>query len=178
MSRPLTRVGLFALALILMAPLSACTQQFRVETQIAEGLDFSRYQTYRWITDDLVLIQPGTGEETIRNIENEKRIRAAVERELTARGLRKVEGDDAQLLVAFTVGTHVRYQIKGGRTGLDLVTGGPASVTRGVLSLYVFDRAREAQVWSAWTKKDLEPGTDPDTVIKAAVSALMTEFPR
>ena len=163
----------------LALPLSSlsCAKQMQAETKVAEDVDFARYQSFRWLTDDLVLIQAGTGEERIRNVDNEKRIRAAVERELAAKGLQKVEGDEAQLVIAFTVGTKVRYQIQGGTTALDVATADPETVTRGTLTLYFFDRESQAQVWSAWTSKDLEPGSDPDAVINAAVAVLMQEFP-
>src|SRR4051794_33684773 len=94
-----------ALALVLSTPSAGCMKELKAEAKYAEGTDFSQYQTYRWITDDLVLLQEGSGDPTIRTVENEKRIRAAVERGLEAKGLKKVEGDDAQLVIAFTVGT-------------------------------------------------------------------------
>ncbi|PRP91401.1 hypothetical protein ENSA5_55180 [Enhygromyxa salina] len=177
MLRPRALLRVVPLALLLTAPLAGCSQQLSAETEYAKDQDFSQYQTYRWLTDDLVLIQSGTGNEKIRNLENEKRIRAAVERELEAKGLKKAEGEAAELVIAFTVGTKVRYQIQGGTTALDMATADPATVTRGMLTLYFFDSERETQVWSAWTKKDLEPGADPDEVINAAVSVLMDEFP-
>jgi hypothetical protein len=168
-----------ALALALCAPMTACTKQLQAETHYVEGTDFSKYQTYRWITDDLVLIQSGSEDPAIRTLDNEKRIRAAVDRGLEAKGLKKVEGEDAQLIIAFTVGTKAHYKLQGGG-GLDLalITGEGASVTRGTLTLYLFDQATQQQVWSAWTKKNLEPGTDPDTVINAAVSVLLSKLPR
>ena len=167
------------LALVLALPLAStgCAKQMQVDTEVADGQDFSAYKTYRWLTDDLVLIQSGTGNPRIRNVENEERIRAAVERELEAKGLTKGEGEDAQLVLAFTVGTKVRYQIQGGATPLNMAAEDPESVTRSTLTLYFFDSASQAQVWSAWTTKDLEQGADPDTVINAAVSLLMSEFP-
>lgn len=154
-----------------------CSKPLTAETEYAEGTDFSQYETYRWITDDPILIQSGTGNPVIRNIDNERRIRAAVDRELAAKGLTEVEGDAAQLVIAFTVGTKVRYQIQGGSTGLALATADPASVTQGTLTLYFFDRSTDTQVWSAWTNKTLEPGADPNAVINEAVSVLMAEFP-
>lgn len=166
-----------ALVLLVSAPLVGCNKPLTAETEYAQATDFAQYQTYRWVTDDLVLIQSGTGNEKIRNVDNEKRIRAAVERELEGKGLNKAAGEDAQLVIAFTVGTKVRYQIQGGTTALDVATGDAASVTQGVLTLYFFDHASEKQVWSAWTKKDLEPGSDPEAVINAAVSVLMSTFP-
>jgi hypothetical protein len=167
----------FRIALALLAvSLGGCSKQLHVETEYAEGTDFCQYQTYRWITDDLVLIQSGTGNERIRNVENERRIRAAVDRELADKGLHKAEGDDAQLIVAFTLGTKVRYHIQGGAF-YDIATAPSAAYTRGVLTIYLFDRASGQQIWSASTRKDLEPGDDPDAVINVAVNVLLTEFP-
>lgn len=170
---------LAALALVLCAPSIGCTKDLKAETQYAEDTDFSQYQTYRWITDDLVLIQAGAGDPNIRTIENEKRIRAAIDEGLAAKGFKKVEGDEAQLVVAFTVGTKVRYKLEGGGgMGLDILTDEGSSVTRGTLTMYVFDRASQKQIWSAWTKKNLEPGSDPDAIVDAAVSVLLDELPR
>jgi hypothetical protein len=170
---------LAVLALVLPAPLAGCAKQLKAEAEYAEGTDFSKYQTYRWITDDLVLIQSGSGDPAIRTLDNEKRIRAAVERGLAAKGLKKVDSEDAQLVIAFTVGTKIHYKLQGGGSSdLDLITGDSASVTRGKLTLYVFDHATQRQIWSASTKKNLEPGTDPDTVINEAVAVLLSKFPR
>jgi hypothetical protein len=171
--RAAARVALLSLVLVV---LGGCSKELQVETKHAEGTDFSQYRSYRWITEDLVLIQSGTGEQLIRNVENERRIRAAVERELAEKGLRKATDDDAQLIVAFTVGTQVRYHIQGG-ANYDILTEPAAKYTRGVLTIYVFDRASQQQVWSAWTQKDLEPGDDPDAVINAAVERLLAYFP-
>lgn len=177
MSRRRVSLGSVLFASVLTVASLGCAKQMQAETKYAEDVDFAQYQTYRWLTDDLVLIQAGTGEERIRNVENEKRIRAAVERELKAKGLRKASGDEADLVIAFTVGTKVRYKIQGGATALDMFTADPETVTRGTLTLYFFDRASQAQVWSAWTSKDLAPGSDPDAVINTAVGVLMGEFP-
>jgi hypothetical protein len=167
---------LMAMTLLVAGPQIGCAKPLTAETEHAEGVDFGQFQTYRWITDDLVMMQSGTGNENIRNVENEQRIRAAVERGLAAKGLRQASGDEADLVLAFSVGTKVRYQIQGGSTPLELV-GEAASVTQGTLTLYMYSRASSEQVWSAWTKKDLEPGSDPDAVINEAVAVLLAKFP-
>lgn len=168
----------FAFALLLSTPLAGCAKQLQVVTEHSADTDFSQYQTYRWLTDDLILIQSGTGNEAIRNVENEKLIRAAVERELAAKGLEKAEGADAQLVVAFTVGTKVRYKIQGGgASSLDVVTKDSETVTRGRLTLYIFDSVSEQQIWEAWTQKDLSREESPESVINAATAALMAKFP-
>lgn len=172
------RLAPFAFALILATPLAGCAKQLKVETEYSADTDFSQYRTYRWLTDDLILIQSGTGNEAVRNVENEKLIRAAVERELEAKGLTKAEGADAQLVVAFTVGTKVRYKIQGGgASALDITSKEDETVTRGRLTVYLFDSASEKQIWEAWSQKDLSRDESPEVVINAATAALMAEFP-
>ncbi|MFO7562049.1 MAG: DUF4136 domain-containing protein [Enhygromyxa sp.] len=168
--------SLCCLCLPLTLPLAGCSKQLQAQTAYAQDVDFSQYQTYRWITDDLVLIQSGTGDDRIRNIDNERRIRTAVERELEAKGLRKAGVGEADLIVAFTLGTQVRYRIQGG-ANYDIVTDPAASYTRGVLTIYLFDRESQQQIWSARTHKNLEPGDNPDAVINTAVDVLLAEFP-
>ena len=181
MPRLQLRFGRLVLPLALAfstASLAGCAKQLQAKTEFSADTNFAAYETYRWITDDLVLIQSGTGNEKVRNVENEQRIRAAVERELETKGLRKATGDEASLVLAFTVGTKVRYTIQGGgQMAFDLVAEDSSTRTRGTLTLYFFDRDTKAQVWQAWTSKDLEPGADPDMVTNAAVSVLLAEFP-
>ena len=173
--------GRFLAPLLLCAlavvPVASCGgKQMKAQVEYPKGTDYSQYQSYRWLTEDLVLIQSGTGNENIRNVENEKRVRAAVDRELAAKGLTKT-GEEADLVVAFTVGTKVRYRVEGGDR-FSVVTGGPGEkVTRGTLTLYFFDPKTKTQVWEAWTSKDLSPTENPDDVVNAAVGLLMKEFP-
>lgn len=171
MTRRLALISCLALTFPL-----GCAKQLRAEVEHAEDVDFSQYQTYRWITDDLVLIQSGTGDDRIRNVDNERRIRAAIDRELAAKGLLEATGDDADLIVAFTLGTRVRYHIQGGNN-YDIVTDPAAAYTRGVLTIYLFDRAGGRQIWAARTQKDLEPGDNPDAVINTAVDVLLAKYP-
>ena len=177
-ARVVAPFGLLAVASSLCLGLAACASQPQAQVEYTERTDFSSYASYRWITEDLVLIQSGTGNEKIRNVENERRIRAAVERELAAKGLAKAEGEAADLILAFTVGTRVRYKIQGGgQMTFDLVTEDAARVTRSTLTLYLFDGRSNEQVWQASTRKDLPPGADPDKVIPEAVNLLLAEFP-
>ncbi len=172
-----SRARVAALALALLAPaLAGCSKQLP-EVEYAEDVDFTQYRTYRWITEDPVLIRPGAGNPEVRSVANERRIRAAIERELEARGLREAAGEAADLLVAFSLGTKIRYQVQGGSTPLEMVADDPASVTQGVLTVVLFDRARNRQIWSAATKRRLAPGDDPDRVIAAVVASLLAEYP-
>jgi hypothetical protein len=157
-------------------PAVACGGTMEANVEAPGGVDYAQYSSFRWITDDLVLIQSGTGNERIRNVDNEKRIRAAVERGLAAKGVTK-GGADADLVVAFTVGTKVRYRLEGNDYSTIVIDGPGGTVTRGTLTLYFFDPKDSQQVWQAWTSKDLEPGEDPDAVINGAVDLLLTQYP-
>ena len=145
-----------------------------------ERTDFSAYQSYAWVTDELTLIGTGMGNPRIRNEDNERRIRAEVDAALAAKGLQKVEREQADLIVAFVVGTREQLRLEGGGGhSYALLTTKDAQSTyyKGSLSIDLFDAATRQQVWHGWVSKPLEPEADPDTVIKAAVTRIMAQFP-
>ncbi len=124
-----------------------------------------------------VLIQAGSGDPNIRTIENEQRIRAAVDRTLAAKGLEKAEDDEAQLVIAFHGGRQASLQDHGRRRARSRhPRRRRLRDARHVDAVHVRSR-HQKQIWSAWTKKDLERGTDPDTVVNEAVGVLLNEFP-
>jgi hypothetical protein len=73
---------------------------------------FSRYRTWAWISEGN-LIQPRVGETQVSRVSpiDEGRIRRAVERELAAKGYRKVAGAEADLIVSFSIGEEEKTKI-------------------------------------------------------------------
>ncbi len=142
-----------------------------------EGYDFAGVQTYAWVTEELILIEFGEDQPRVRTKDNEKRVRAAVDRELQSRGLTKVPLADADVMVAFSVGVRMAYRLEGGdRTSL--VTDGPSrKQTQGTLNLYVLDRADQKEVWHGSMSKWLDPSDDPDVVINQAVGKILALYP-
>jgi uncharacterized protein DUF4136 len=141
------------------------------------GYDFATFDSYAWITPEPVLIKLGDSQPTVRTGENELRIRAAVDDALAARGFTEVPYAEADVHVAFSVGTVVRYRLEGGRdswvAGLE-----PAEPkTKGTLHVYLLHPGDEKEVWHGWTSKWLEKSDDPDIVIREAVAKVMAQYP-
>jgi hypothetical protein len=141
------------------------------------GYDFAGVSTYAWVTDEPVLITFGDDQPNVRTKDNEMRIRAAIERELSARGMEKVEADGAEVIVAFSVGTRMRYRLEGGDRTSNFTDGPGNKQTQGTLNIYLLDRASDKEVWHGSTSKWLKKTDDPDAIINEAVGKIMAQFP-
>jgi len=174
MGSPLRLALASTLLLTPLAPACASSAPF-VEKDA--GYDFSAVSSYAWVTDEPVLITFGDDQPNVRTKENELRVRAAIDRELAARGMEKVDAEAAQVYVAFSVGTRMRYRLEGGdRT--DALTDGPGDKqTRGTLNIYLLDRASDKEVWHGSTTKWLDKSEDPDVVVNEAVGTIMSQYP-
>ncbi len=145
----------------------------KVQRSELPSFDFSSSRTYAWITDDLILIDFGEPHPRVRTENNEKLIRAAIDRELAAKGYAKADPADADLLVAFSVGTRMQYRVEG--VGLGDQPGTPQ--TKGTLNVYALDRVTGREVWHAFMSKWLSRSDDAAAVIDHAVDQILTEFP-
>ena len=172
MMTTIRRLG-FALALL---PLLAACPKMQGRAETTPGADVSAYQSYRWITDDLGLIQEGQGDKLIRSAENEQRIRAAVDRGLAAKGLAKAEGDAASLVVAFSLGTKMKYTVQPGSYEAEQDEP-PATYHRARLRVYLFDASTGKQVWQGWATRNINGQEDPDAEVNAAVDLILAKFP-
>lgn len=149
----------------------------KVNAERAPEFDLESAKTYAWITEDHVLIQFGKDQPRIRTKDNEKLIRAAVSTELGKRGFSAAPYEEADLLVAFSVGLRTRYQLEGG-PGTAISMDGPGETqTEGTLNIYLLDRVAEREVWHGWATKPLDPNDDPQTVIDEAVTRIMAVYP-
>jgi hypothetical protein len=149
-----------------------------VQAERTASYDFTSATTYAWITEDLVLIELGEPQPTVRTKDNERRIRAAIERELAARGMTKVPHDQATLLVSFSVGVRIRYRLDGGEgTGMNALGSPSEPQTKGTLNIYILDRVQQHEVWHGSTSKWLQKSDDPDKVVNDAVAAIMAVYP-
>jgi hypothetical protein len=149
-----------------------------VQTERVTAYPLEQPHSYAWVTDDPVLIQLGDDQPNVRTPENEKRLRAAIDRELQARGFTSAPRDQADLLVAFTVNTTMRYRVEGGAAGSSYGGVQPGTKqTKGTLNIYLVDRAAQHEVWHGWTSKWLSKSEDPDAVVNEAVGKIMAAFP-
>lgn len=133
--------------------------------------------TYAWITEEPVLIQFGKDQPRIRTKENEALIREAIDRELASAGLSLAPPEEADLLVAFSVGVRTRYRLEGGN-GSAVTEDGPGETqTEGTLNVYLLDRVAQREVWHGWATKRLSQGDDAKTVINTAVQQIVAIYP-
>lgn len=167
------------LALSLAAPSLGGCARVKFGSEHDATANFSTYRSYAWVTDELTLIGAGMGDPRIRNEDNERRIRAEVDAALAAKGLEKVDREQADLIVAFVVGTREQLRLEGGGSTYSFLTTKDAQSTyyQGSLSIDLFDGASKRQVWHGWVSKPLEADDDPETIIKAAVTRILAQFP-
>lgn len=159
-----------------LAGLSGCAAKIQAERVASYPLE--ERKSYAWVTEDPVLIKIGDPQPNVRTQENEKLLRAAIDRELAARGFSVVGPEEAELLVAFSVGTTMRYRLEGPGPGTTVGAIQPGTKqTKGTLNIYLFDRASAQQVWRGWTSKWLSKSDDPAAVANDAVSAIMAAYP-
>lgn len=155
--------------------------------EVTPGYDVATYATYAWATDELVMIgveeidanapPEKAAQPNVRTEANERRLRAAIDAALAERGYTKAPRDQADLLVAFSVGTRVRYRLEGGPDSW-IASQQPAETqTKGTLHIYLLHRADQKEAWHGWTSKWLNRGDDPDAVVRDAVTRIMAKLP-
>jgi hypothetical protein len=123
------------------------------------------------------MIGVGDIQPNVRTEANERRLRAAIDASLAERGYTKVARDGADLIVAFSVGTRVRYRLEGGPDSWIAGLQPGEKQTKGTLHIYLLHRGDEKEAWHGWTSKWLNEGDDPDTVVRDAVARIMSEVP-
>ena len=142
------------------------------------GADFSRYKTYAWtrgteLTDEL----------------NHARIVRAVDAQLAAKGLTRVEpGARPEVLVAYHASFERNLEIHGfshgwGPFGLGADRTGSARVQPvlvGTLVVDIIDARTNAIVWRAMASSDINPATSPrkrDQKIARATEMMFKNYP-
>jgi len=150
--------ALFLLAVT--APIGSVTGQSTaaVDFNFDPSIDFGKYHTYSWV--------PRAAPEGLNPADYE-RVRASIERVLTARGYRKAEGG-GDFAVAFSGVPFARTEYSGSYRG-----GWASSAS---LSVDVYDAATKRPVWSGIIKKDLSAGLT-DSQLDKAVDLVLNRFP-
>lgn len=167
---------LAGLGVCLVLGAAACAPAVHAERVGEYPLESTK--TYAWITEEPVLIQFGEAQPNVRTPQNEANLRAAIDAALGGRGFTKVAKGEAELLVAFSVGTTMRYRLEGQTTGNSIGGLEPGQKqTKGTLNIYLVDRAQMKEVWHGWTSKWLSNNEDPKKVATDAVDAIMATYP-
>ena len=171
------RIATFATA-VGLALLSSIALAGSVTYDYDRGADFSRYKTYAWtrgteLTDEL----------------NHARIVRAVDAQLAAKGLTRVERSARpEVLVAYHASFERNVEIHGfshgwGPFGLGGDRTGSARfepVLVGTLVVDIMDARTSAIVWRAMASSDINPATSPrkrDKKVTGATARMFKSFP-
>ena len=184
----LTRVlNVFTIALfILIGCVSASAQDIRYN--FLPGTDFTKYHTYRWTR---------TQKAQYPNQILDGQIMQAIDAQLALKGLRKVTGDDADLVVIYqaavdqekqwnsystgdTMWGYGRWGGWGGYGGMSTTTTTSETINIGTIDVDIYDAAAKNQIWKGQASKTLGSGKDPAKVNKnlnKAMAKLFKKYP-
>ncbi len=188
-----------ALSLLVVLSISACATTLKSSVDVADHAEFGELKTYAWITDQPLFTSNAVSPEVVNPL-NEQRIRVAVENQLRNKGYRKVSIDQADFVIAFTLGARERvrvqqyyndfgYRYYGYHHGFSRFSrfgrgfggfGSSVSVqtfTEGTLVVDIFENAEKEAIWHGSATKRLSGDDGTLELIDEAVTVLLAEFP-
>lgn len=179
------KLTLFSIALVLLFARSATGQDIRYNFD--KDTDFSQFKTYKWVA-----LKGATPPNDI----TDKDIKQAIDAQLATKGLSKVDGDDANLLIGYQVdiGTEKQFTsyntdwgygggwYRGGWYGPSggMTTGQTSTIYNGQLALDMYDSAKKDLVWRGVASKTIDPKAKPEKQqknINKAVEKLLKKYP-
>ena len=178
----------------LAALLLACAT-LEVNTDFDAHADFARYQRFAWLDPPLRVssAEVPANEALVQNSLLDKRVRAAVDGGLLARGLEQSDREQAQLLVRYLVGIDEYLKQTGTFVGAGAVYpyGGSGYVspsfydgywtTRvirdGTLIVDLIDATTQQIVWRGWTGGRNPEGYFSEAQVRESVSRILALFP-
>ena len=162
-----------------MALASATASAQKVTYDYDKGTDFTKIRTYAWTHT----------QEELRDELNHKRIVAAVDSQLTAKGLTRVqEGGMADVLVAYGAGFERNLAINGSSSGWGGAvyrgnrTGSARTeeILTGTLVVAMVDPETKSIVWRGTATRDVDQNASPekhDKSINKGVAKLFEHYP-
>jgi Domain of unknown function (DUF4136) len=152
------------------------------------GTNFSKYLTYKWVQ------VPGV---QYPNQIVDNQIKQAIDAQLSLKGLRRVEGDNADLYVVYQAAINQEKQWNaystggggwgyggwggwGGMGGMETTTVTSSTINVGSLNVDLYDVATKKQVWRGEATKTLKNEKKPEKRqrnLDKAMAKLMKNFP-
>jgi hypothetical protein len=178
---------IFALATFLVGASAVHPQDVRYDFDNSK--DFSKYTTYKWVQIK--------GSDQVDELTANKVV-AAVDAELTSKGLTRVANDSADLYIGFQTAIGSEKQFNSfstgwgygpgwdrnwygyGGMGTSTTYGTTSTVYIGQLDLSMYDSAQKHLVWRGTASKTLDPKAKPDKKqknIEKAVRKLLKNYP-
>jgi len=167
--------------LILFGSLTALAQDVRYN--FAQGTDFSKYRTYKWVR-----VPDATYPDDILD----GQIKQAIDTQLSMKGLTKTDGDTADLYIAYQLSISNQtqwnaYGMGGGvglarwrGLGMGTATATSSTIKIGTLVLDIYDVAAKQQVWRGDATKTLNPSKDQQknlANLQKAMAKLLKNYP-
>jgi hypothetical protein len=175
------KISFIWIAVLLTVAITAFGQDVRYNFD--KDTDFSKFKTYEW-----VIIKGATPVDDL----TDKQIKAAVDAQLATKGLTKVEGVDANLLVGYQTAVGTEKQFTSYNTGWGygpgwygggwyggaggMTTGQTSTIYNGQLAVDMYDAAGRDLVWRGVVSKSLDPKAKPDKRQKNLTKALTKLF--
>jgi len=179
------RFLLLSVATLLLA---SCAMGQDVRYNFDKDADFAAFRTYKWVSlKDAQKLNDLT----------DKQIRAAVDAELTKKGLTKTGTDNADLYVGYQadVGTEKQFTsfssdwgygpgwYRGGwyaGTGGGMTTGQTSTIYTGQLAVDIYDSSKHNLVWRGVASKTIDPKAKPEKQqknLEKGVAKLLKNYP-
>ena len=163
------------LLLFAMGTLAGCatvTQDIRIETETAPGIDLAAYQTYGWLLSAKVVNDP-YGNWEPPGFDADSELRFLINRELRDKGLNEVTRQP-DLLVAFAAGINMEVFEINTEPGSDIynLTNAP----KGALVVMLVDRTTNRPVWAGSAEGDVKSDRTTEEVGKRLAYAVKTMF--
>lgn len=147
-----------------------------VKYNYAQGTDFSKYKTYKWVVDE----RGGYPDALV-----DEQIKSAIDSQLALKGLSKTDSDKADMYVAYQVAVNEEKEwyatgmggpVRWGRTG----TATSSTIQVGTLVVTMYDAAAKKPVWRGDATKTLDRSKDPkknQEKLQKAVAKLLKNYP-
>ena len=175
--RGLNRMAVVVMVLVLALLVGNVALAQDVTTNFMPGTDFTKYHTYKWVVIE--------GAEQPNQIVDAQ-IRQAIDAQLAAKGLTKVDGDKADLYVGYQISISKQqqwnaYGMGGGlRWGGGMATATSSTIAIGTLAVDMYDPATKQLVWTGRATKTLDPNNSQEKKQKNlnnAMKKLLAKFP-
>ncbi|HEY2120563.1 MAG TPA: DUF4136 domain-containing protein [Candidatus Acidoferrum sp.] len=173
----LNRMAVVVMGLVLALLVGNVALAQDVTTNFMPGTDFTKYHTYKWVVIE--------GAEQPNQIVDAQ-IKQAIDAQLAAKGLTKVDGDKADLYVGYQISISKQqqwnaYGMGGGlRWGGGMATATSSTIAIGTLAVDMYDPATKQLVWTGRATKTLDPNNSQEKKQKNlnnAMKKLLAKFP-
>ena len=197
MNGNINRSKALAFSLSALVFLAGCATPLKSTIDQADNADLSEFATYAWISETPYVDSASS----LENPLNYQRVRSSIESELAQKGYRKVDRDEADFVLGFSLGTRDRVRVQhyydsfgysfgyprrfsrfGGfnRFGYGrnfALTPAVRTITEGTLAVDVFDNRSRSAIWHGMATRSLTGDPTGEELISAAVAALIGELP-